>query len=410
MAIKISGSTIIDDDRNIVNAGVVTASSFSGDGSQLTGVGVGTEDSINTTGIVTASKISAQEFEGSGDFLVFSPRITSFSPLDGATDVDLNTSIVFTFDQTIYTGVGTITIRNSSGIGTIIESISIGDTSKVSINNQTLTITPSILPNNVDIYTVLPQGIIVNAISGKSALLDTYNFTTVDFALLSINPPNGTTNVAVTTSLTLTFTSPPTQGTGTIEIKSGSTSGATFESFNAATSPRISVSGNNWILTPTSTLGNSTQYFTVIPSGAIDSFTGINTVGTALTHSYTTKPLELGDPFGGGNLICQSGGTRWVVAPSSSQVSRSWYSRNDANTTAQQVSGCTGWFVPSFSQLQNPGYICRTYWEGYVSAGYWSSTPNPDDRFAFAINSTGNQFDWWKAESLLVRSFRCVAY
>jgi hypothetical protein len=91
----------------------------------------------------------------------------------------------------------------------------------------------------------------------KSALLDTYNFTTVDFALLSINPPNGTTNVAVTTSLTLTFTSPPTQGTGTIEIKSGSTSGATFESFNAATSPRISVSGNNWILTPTSTLGNS---------------------------------------------------------------------------------------------------------------------------------------------------------
>ena len=31
MAIKISGSTIIDDSRNIVNAGVVTASSFVGD-------------------------------------------------------------------------------------------------------------------------------------------------------------------------------------------------------------------------------------------------------------------------------------------------------------------------------------------------------------------------------------------
>ena len=39
MAIKISGSTIIDDSRNIVNAGIVTASSFSGDGSNLTGVG-----------------------------------------------------------------------------------------------------------------------------------------------------------------------------------------------------------------------------------------------------------------------------------------------------------------------------------------------------------------------------------
>jgi hypothetical protein len=38
MAIKISGSTIIDDSRNIVNAGVVTASSFSGDGAGLTGI------------------------------------------------------------------------------------------------------------------------------------------------------------------------------------------------------------------------------------------------------------------------------------------------------------------------------------------------------------------------------------
>ena len=58
MAIKISGSTIIDDSRNIVNAGIITASS-----------------------------ISAEEFIGSGDNLIFSPTITSFSPTDGATGV-----------------------------------------------------------------------------------------------------------------------------------------------------------------------------------------------------------------------------------------------------------------------------------------------------------------------------------
>ena len=38
MAIKLSGSTIIDDSRNIVNAGIVTATSFSGDGSELKSV------------------------------------------------------------------------------------------------------------------------------------------------------------------------------------------------------------------------------------------------------------------------------------------------------------------------------------------------------------------------------------
>ena len=106
MAIKISGSAIIDDDRNIVNAGIVTASSFSGDGSQLTGVGIGSEGSINTTGIITASTISANEFIGTGDYLVFSPTVTSFSPLDGATDIDLTPTISITFDQLIYAGVG----------------------------------------------------------------------------------------------------------------------------------------------------------------------------------------------------------------------------------------------------------------------------------------------------------------
>ena len=41
MAIKISGSTIIDDNRNVVSAGVVTATKFCGDGSCLTGISAG---------------------------------------------------------------------------------------------------------------------------------------------------------------------------------------------------------------------------------------------------------------------------------------------------------------------------------------------------------------------------------
>ena len=58
MAIKLSGSTIIDDSRNIVNAGVVTATSFDGDGSSLTnivtGITAGTGITISgSTGNVT---------------------------------------------------------------------------------------------------------------------------------------------------------------------------------------------------------------------------------------------------------------------------------------------------------------------------------------------------------------------
>ncbi len=42
-------------DGSIRTSGIVTASSFKGDGSALTGVGVGTAGSINTSGIVTAT-------------------------------------------------------------------------------------------------------------------------------------------------------------------------------------------------------------------------------------------------------------------------------------------------------------------------------------------------------------------
>jgi hypothetical protein len=163
MAIKISGSTIIDDDRNIVNAGVVTASSFSGDGSQLTGVGIGSEGSINTSGIVTASTISANEFIGSGDKLIFSPTPTSFTPADGSIDQNITGSITITFDQIIQAGVGSIFLRNSSGIGTELEAISIASTTNISISGQTLIITPeNNLPTDTDVYVVLPQGVITN--------------------------------------------------------------------------------------------------------------------------------------------------------------------------------------------------------------------------------------------------------
>lgn len=378
-------------------------------------VAVGLNTNFSVTGVVTASKVSANEFVGSGDKLIFSPTITSFSPIDGATDVSLATTISITFDQPIYAGVGTITLRNSSGIGTIIQSIGINSTSQVSFSNQTLTITPSpILPPNVDVYVVLPAGAIKNAVGGIGAALSSYNFTTVNFVFSSINPPNGATNVGIGTSISLTFTTPPSRGTGTIELRSGSVNGTLVESFNAATSPRISVVSNTWFLAPTSPLGFTTSIHTIIPSSAIPGFAGLNTTG-ASSHSFTTRGLQLGDAFGGGYLICQSGGTRWIVAPSTSEVSRTWVAQSDSNTRAQQVSGCTGWFVPSCAQLQNPGFSCRTYWDSYANAFYWSSTERNGPNALAVSMVDGNQGPFGvhggnKYDVNRIRSFRCVSY
>ena len=49
MAIKISGTTVIDNSQNITNAGIVTATSFTGDGSQLTNLPGGGGNTLEAT-------------------------------------------------------------------------------------------------------------------------------------------------------------------------------------------------------------------------------------------------------------------------------------------------------------------------------------------------------------------------
>jgi hypothetical protein len=412
MAIKISGTTVINDDRNIENVGVTTATSFSGNGSGLTGVGVGTEDNINTSGIVTASTISANEFIGTGDKLIFSPSATSFSPIDGSTDQDRDSNIIITFDQPIYAGVGSIFLRNSSGIGTEIDSIGITSTS-ISISNQTLTINPPTdLPLGTDVYVVLPSQSIKNSVGGFISTLSNYNFSTLSFAYSSISPADGASSVASDSNIVITFTSPPVRGTGTVELRYTSASGTLIESFDAASASEISISGNTWILNPSNSIYGPTAVFLVVPNTAITNFAGINVSGGEFTYSFTSVSPALGAAYEGGYLICASGGTRWVVAPSSSEVTRNWYNRNDANTRAQAVSGCTGWFVPTISQIQNPGYTCRTYWDSFQTSFYWSSTQSvPHANFACGIPFThgGAGIDP-KPDDFRVRAFRCVSY
>ena len=137
------------------------------------------------------------------------------------------------------------------------------------------------------------------------------------------------------------------------------------------------------------------------------------TFGPSKSHpSYFTYLINtpLGDPVFGGYLICRSGGTVWIVAPASTEVTRTWHCRNDAVTTAESNAACGDWFVPTCGQLKNPGYTCRTYWDSCSSGLYWSSTHNL--YCAWGVNfDTGttyitNNLQW----SCCVRAFRCVTY
>ena len=371
MAIQIGGTTVIDNNRNA------------------------------NGGICTATRIDLP------------PIPITFSPSIGATDVALASNIIITFSQPMQKGTGNITLRSGSAGGTAFSTIGVSSSS-VTISGGAVTIDP---PSNIGFGVTTFVVVDAGAFSGLtttslSALINTYSFRTTTFTLSSINPANSATAIGVGTNVTLTFNEPPTRGTGTITLRSGSTSGSVIETFDAASSGQISISGNNWILDPTSNLGFSTSIHTIIPSTAIVQYVGLNTAG-ADTHSFTTVDLNLGDSYEGGFLICKASPLRWVVSPFSAQVTRDWYSRNDANTTAQSASGCTGWFVPTRPQLQNPGYCCRSFWGPspcYSSATYWSSTEFNATGACFVhfVNAVVGASD--KTATYRVRAFRCVTY
>jgi hypothetical protein len=226
---------------------------------------------------------------------------------------------------------------------------------------------------------------------------------------LTFNPANGATEVVPTgTTIIIGFDGVITKGSGDITLRSGSAGGTILQTI-AVTSASVTISGAEATITPPSSLPFSTNVFVVVDAGAFIKY-GANKIIN--TYSFTTKDLELGDAYEGGFLICCASPTRWVVAPNTSEVIRTWYLRNDANTTAQQVSGCTGWFVPTVTQLQNPGYTCRTFWDSFSSTSYWSST-----EFNSTHGCSVNFFNGiagggygGKASTSCVRAFRCVTY
>ena len=155
----------------------------------------------------------------------------------------------------------------------------------------------------------------------------------------------------------------------------------------------------------------------------LSSFVSRNTFDTAtVTTSVASVFLDgnlcvsvndtpgLGEYCEGGHIICKAASTAWIVSPRCAQVSRTWYCREDANTRAQQVSGCTGWFVPTVTQLQNPGYTCRQYWDLFSSALYWSSTENNSSTGCGVYFTNGSAGNFLKTGARCVRAFRCVTY
>jgi hypothetical protein len=119
-------------------------------------------------------------------------------------------------------------------------------------------------------------------------------------------------------------------------------------------------------------------------------------------------------------ICCGPSTAKWFVAPACTQVSRNWYSREDAVTVANSCMGSCGWFVPSCGQLQNPGSCCRIYWDSFTGDPFWSSTQasgaptlNSGAGAAWDVSvasGAANYNPYFSKNSVKsVRAFRCTA-
>ena len=130
----------------------------------------------------------------------------------------------------------------------------------------------------------------------------------------------------------------------------------------------------------------------------------------------------------GSRIICKAGGTAWIVAPACTQVvCQTW--NGTTNTLVGNQPNISSWatlcsrllsrgfnpddwFVPSISQLQNPGYVCRTKWDSFCTGCYWSSTEiNATNAIAILFSSDiVRDISKTSTSVISVRVFRCVNY
>ena len=121
------------DTHNINSTGIITATSFFGDGSNLSGVGVGTNTSVNTTGIITANSFSG---DGSGltgvggigdglgaannlNYLFTSPELLELTANATISATEAQGKVVFTASDSIKVATGvTITVAAGTTIRT----------------------------------------------------------------------------------------------------------------------------------------------------------------------------------------------------------------------------------------------------------------------------------------------------
>lgn len=227
------------------------------------------------------------------------PEVAGSVPGAGATSIALGANIVFTFSEPVFANGGYIRISTS----TSNKLLSVTD-AQVQLNGNTLTIdlASDLLPSTQ--YRVeLDAGLVKDAAGNLfSGLLGSKapSFTTgaaADTApptLIGYSPAIGSTALAVSTNLVLTFSEPVQRGNGAVTIRYSD--GQLAQSIRLD-SNEISVNGSVVTINPATDLAPGRDYYLEIAAGVFKDL-AFNNFGGLGARIYTFGTARQADDFG----------------------------------------------------------------------------------------------------------------
>ena len=232
------------------------------------------------------------------------PLVSTYSPEVSSKNVAVDTNLVLTFNELIAKGTGNIELRLGSAAGLLVESFNMATSSKVTLAGNVLTIDPTANLLNSNAYVVvLPNGVVRDLSGNALAASQSYEFTTVAAAPVDKTPPSfvsantpGTGALLAVSDLDMnliaTFSEAITPRTGTIDLRMGSATGTLVESFNVASSTKLSFSGSTVAIDPTANLAQGKTYFVVFSAGSVKDSAN-NALASSANFSLTTAALPV---------------------------------------------------------------------------------------------------------------------
>ncbi|MCB8928643.1 MAG: ExeM/NucH family extracellular endonuclease [Ardenticatenaceae bacterium] len=271
-------------------------------------------------------------FEGDGSNGAFNGNFSEDTNFDGEGDGTTLTDAAQTFTKAIAGTGSTLDLRlivfvdsgdEDFAVDNFIitsaqivqfEQVAIG-ASNVTILNDTVTVDLATDFNETSgYYVIVDAGAVTDATANVTpfagiANSGDWNFTTGDFTAptaVSLDPVDDATNVTTTPTLSVTFDETVQAGTGNITLHQTSDDAvvATFDVTADISLLTTTVTNDTVAFTPGSALATDTEYYVLIPAGALqdvattpNDFAGI----TATTAwSFTTTPLTIGGVCGDG--------------------------------------------------------------------------------------------------------------